>query len=258
MGSAILGEAQWNEFFDFRGGGMAVEWGVALTVILGLIYFPLVLRNPKFQVRDEMGEPVSVRQVSMWLYCDAIVPTILIGQVIGRWGNYMNQEVYGSAINGSWAHFVNNLFPYMTGVSGSDMMSEGVTYQPLFLIESFFNFWGLILIYFVCEFIPFKKAGDMGLLYFLWYGILRSSLEPLRDNDFHHHTSLIFSIVWIAIAVALLVLNHTAFIKMRKYHCWIIVWGWIKFIFTWDKKRIHNLVKNNEKKPQEMLYYFGR
>jgi prolipoprotein diacylglyceryltransferase len=44
---------------------MAIEGGVILTVILGIIYFPLILKQPKYQVRDEFNEPTTVRQVSM-------------------------------------------------------------------------------------------------------------------------------------------------------------------------------------------------
>jgi phosphatidylglycerol:prolipoprotein diacylglycerol transferase len=58
-----------------------------------------------------------------------------------------------------------------------------------------------MLIYFAGEFIPKKKAGDLGLGYFLWYGIVRSALEPLRDSTFStfgKHTiapSLIISLI---------------------------------------------------------------
>lgn len=249
--SCIIGDAHWNSFFDFRGGGLAIEGGVILTVILGLIYFPLILKRPNYQVRDNTSNPVAVRQVSVWVYADAIVPAILIGQVLGRYGNYMNQEVYGSVINGSWANFVHNLFPYMN--------IDGSVREPLFLIESFSNFWGLVLIYFVGEFIPGKKAGDLGICYFLWYGILRSILNPMRDSQYEFSTgSLTFSIIWAVSGVVLLILNHTAFPKMRKYYCTYIIWEWVRFIFTRNRQRWANAKNDKERKPQEMLFYFGR
>jgi phosphatidylglycerol:prolipoprotein diacylglycerol transferase len=67
----------------------------------------------------------------MWMYVDAIVPAILIGQVLGRYGNYMNQELHGSAMTGSWANFISYLFPYMK--------IDGEICRPLFFYESFFN-----------------------------------------------------------------------------------------------------------------------
>lgn len=249
--SCVIGDAQWNSFFNFRGGGLAIEGGVILTVILGLIYFPLVLKRPNYKVRDESSNPVAVRQVSVWVYADAIVPAILMGQLIGRYGNYMNQEVYGFDISGSWAHFVNNLFPYMN-INGS-------VKEPLFLIESFSNFWGLILIYFVGEFIPKKKAGDLGICYFLWYGILRSILNPLRHSDYAFNSaSLTFSIIWAISGLTLLILNHTIFPKMRKYYCSYIIWEWIRYIFTRNKQRWQNVKNDKERQPQEMMFYFHR
>lgn len=260
MWSCIIGDASWKYFFDFQNGGLAIEGGVVLTVILGVIYFPLILKRPNYQVRDEFSNPVAVRQVSVWVYADAIVPAILIGQVLGRYGNYMNQEVYGNVITGSWAQFINNLFPYMTGVAGvNTLMEPGSTYQPLFLIESFANFWGLMLIYFVGEFIPKKKAGDLGICYFLWYGILRAILNPFRASDFAFNaTSISFSVVWAVVGLALLILNHTVFPKMRKYRCTRLVGEWFRLIFTFNKQRWHNAKNDKEKKTQETLYYFGR
>jgi hypothetical protein len=69
---------------------------------------------------------------------------------------------------------------------------------------------------------------------------------------------LIISLIWVAIAITLLILNHTVFTRMRKYHCTRLVWEWFRFIFTFNKKRWHNVKNDKLKKPQEMLYYFGR
>jgi phosphatidylglycerol:prolipoprotein diacylglycerol transferase len=118
------------------------------------------LKYPKYQVRDISTEPNKVRQISFLAYVDAIVPAILIGQIIGRYGNYQNQELYGSIItNDSYKSFIKHLFPLMD--------ISGEVRQPLFLYESFFNWIGLALIFFVGEFIPKKKLGDLGFFYFI-------------------------------------------------------------------------------------------
>jgi phosphatidylglycerol:prolipoprotein diacylglycerol transferase len=91
------------------------------------------LKYPKYQVRDFSTEPNAVRQVSFLAYVDAIVPAILIGQIIGRYGNYQNQELYGSIINnGSYANFIQHLFPLM-------QIDDGKIHQPLFFYESSLN-----------------------------------------------------------------------------------------------------------------------
>jgi phosphatidylglycerol:prolipoprotein diacylglycerol transferase len=68
---------------------------------------------------------------------DAIVPAIIIGQIIGRYGNYQNEEVYGKLINtGPYADFIKKLFPLMDTPQGASI--AGI-YQPLFFYESFLN-----------------------------------------------------------------------------------------------------------------------
>jgi phosphatidylglycerol:prolipoprotein diacylglycerol transferase len=90
------------------------------------------LKYPKYQVRDFSTQPNKVRQVSFLAYVDAIVPAILIGQIIGRYGNYQNQELYGKIIkDNSYANIVQHLFPLMN--------INGFIYQPLFFYESCIN-----------------------------------------------------------------------------------------------------------------------
>ena len=114
--SCCIGDCQWYQFFDFSTGGLAIQGGVVLTVIAALIFFPLILKSNKYKVRDIKTDPQDpqVRQVSMWVYVDAIVPCILIGQVLGRWGNYFNQELYGSIISDqSFMAWLRDHLPYM-------------------------------------------------------------------------------------------------------------------------------------------------
>jgi phosphatidylglycerol:prolipoprotein diacylglycerol transferase len=67
------------------------------------------LKYPKYQVRDFSTEPNKVRQISFLAYVDTVVPAILIGQIIGRYGNYQNQEVYGAIINNvSYANLIEH------------------------------------------------------------------------------------------------------------------------------------------------------
>lgn len=238
--SCVLGDAQWSSFWDFQGGGLAIEGGVVLTVLLACWWFPFILKYPKYQVRDFSTQPNKVRQVSFLAYVDAIVPAIIIGQIIGRYGNYQNEEVYGKLINtGPYADFIKKLFPLMDTPQGASI--AGI-YQPLFFYESFLNWFGLVLIFFLGEFIPKKKLGDLGFAYFIWYGILRLSLEPLRDNQFTFITTYIMSGLWLAVGIALIILNHTVLYKLRKYH----------LISTIKNGRL--TLKNND----QMLYYLGR
>ena len=115
---------------------------------------------------------------------DTIVPTILLGQAIGRWGNFFNSEVYGQtvALNSGW----NWLPGVISGQMGWDC-AEGMIHVPLFLIESMLNIAGYFLIAYLIPFL-WKKNRGLGVLsgfYLLWYGVVRIIMEPLRDSNFN-------------------------------------------------------------------------
>ena len=148
-------------------GGLAVQGGVILGAICGFWF--LYKRYP-----DKEKYPKG-------LIADAIIPNILIAQVLGRWGNFFNQEVYGLCVSRSdWEFLPEFILEQMQG--GSIVCQVGYIHTPLFLIEGTINFIGWILITFVLRSLWTKrKDGYLSCLYFIWYGIVRISLEPLRD-----------------------------------------------------------------------------
>jgi phosphatidylglycerol:prolipoprotein diacylglycerol transferase len=122
------------------------------------------------------------------------------------------------------------------------MRIDGSVYQPLFFYESTLNWWGLILIFFVGEFIPKKKIGDLGFAYFIWYGILRLSLEPLRQSQFTFILTYVMSALYLVVGIVLIVLNHTVLYRFRKY----------SLVQTIKNKKM--TLKNDD----QILYYLGR
>lgn len=132
---------------------------------------------------------------------DVVVPTILIGQAIGRWGNFFNHEVYGAAVSVSnfmWLPtWIRNQMAWGAG--------EGQMFVPLFLIESVLNIVGYFVIAWGVPAI-WRKNRPMGVLagfYLLWYGIVRIIMEPLRDPDFNMGTNGMWS-VWNAMVYIIL------------------------------------------------------
>lgn len=223
--SACLGERKWNDFFNFSGGGLAIQGAVVGTILLGLIWFPFILKKPKFRIRDSFGEKPVIRQVSTWVYADAIIPAILIGQVIGRWGNYINQEVYGQVVTDyNTQLWLSTHLPFMY------IVSDHQYHQPLFLYESCANIVGFILLFIALEFIPKLKAGTPACSYILWYGLLRIVFETQREKQFAHDQTIVFDSLWITFGFILVVINQLGLIaKTRKYRIKL----WIKdFIFT--------------------------
>lgn len=97
---------------------------------------------------------------------DVFVPGLLIGQIVGRWGNFVNAEVYGGITTLPWRMTING--------------AAGV--HPLFLYESLWNLLGLII---VLIFRDKKKAdGQVFFFYSLWYGVGRFFLESMRQPQY--------------------------------------------------------------------------
>ena len=264
--SCCIGDCHWNMFFLFWIGGLAIQGGVIADILLALWWFPFILKKPKYRVRDTLLSPEkpAVRQVSMWVYADAIVPCILIGQIVGRWGNYFNQEVYGLLItptdgNMWFLNFMSKVLPYMY------VNNLGSYVQPLFLYEGMINFVGLIFLYVCMEFIPKVKSGTIGMSYFLWYGIVRISLEQLRYHDvnktYTFPLTYVMTSIWIGLAAIAILLNQLSIIpKTRKYRCkfWIgenIVWWWNSMVHKCSisscQRKINSLEKKIDKNSKQ-------
>lgn len=94
-----------------------------------------------------------LRKISLWVYADNIVPHILLGQAIGRWGNLFNHEILGSEINIDnymWLpSFIWQRLFYFYDVSTGERLTELVYRQPLFLYESVATFFCWIIIVFL-------------------------------------------------------------------------------------------------------------
>ena len=106
------------------------------------------------------------RGISFWKVVDIAVPGILIGQIIGRWGNFINQEAHGGPVSQS---FLENT--WIPDWIMNQMTIDGVTYHPTFLYESLWNVVGLIIILLLRR-VPLKR-GEMFFFYLTWYSIGR-------------------------------------------------------------------------------------
>ncbi|MBG0783979.1 MAG: prolipoprotein diacylglyceryl transferase [Anaerolineaceae bacterium] len=119
------------------------------------------------------------KKISFWAWADIFAPAVALGQAIGRWGNFINQEVYGSPSTLPWAITIapENRLPEF---------QQYATYHPLFLYESLFNFLNMgLLIWVGRKFQDKLKDGDIFLIYLISYPIYRFFMEYLRlDNSY--------------------------------------------------------------------------
>ena len=189
-------------------GGMAIQGG-AIGGILAGVAFMCIFR----------------RYVNLRWAADTIIPTILIAQFVGRWGNFFNCEVHGYAVEMSNFWFLPNIIKYQmqySSVSGyGPLVGTGQMYLPLFLIEGLINLAGYFIIRYATKplnrFIPVMcRAG----LYPIWYGLVRVFLEPLRtgwnstQGGDAFTQSFITAFVMIGIGVAVII--------------WAVVWALVE------------------------------
>lgn len=116
------------------------------------------------------------RGVSFWKLADIAAPSIILGQAIGRWGNFMNQEAHGGEVTRS---FLEGL--YLPDFIINQMYIDGTYYHPTFLYESLWNIAGFILLLIIRRF-PVKR-GEVFLSYVIWYSIGRFFVEGLRTDS---------------------------------------------------------------------------
>lgn len=109
---------------------------------------------------------------------DMIVPSLIIGQVVGRWGNFVNQEAYGSEVS---REFLSNLFIPDFIIEG--MKIAGVYHHPTFLYESLWCLLGFIVILIVRKSYKYLKLGQLTGIYLMWYSFGRFFIEGLRMDS---------------------------------------------------------------------------
>ena len=119
-----------------------------------------------------------VKKINTLKMLDAVAPAVMIGQVIGRWGNFCNGEAFGEAIaENSWLYFSRmGLNSYYTGF-------QTVFVHPTFLYESLWNLAGFVLIH--CLYKKKKFDGQIVLMYLTWYGFGRMLIEGLRTDSLY-------------------------------------------------------------------------
>ncbi|MGM0879117.1 MAG: prolipoprotein diacylglyceryl transferase [Bacillota bacterium] len=116
------------------------------------------------------------RGVSFWKLADIIAPSIILGQAIGRWGNFMNQEAHGGPVT---KEFLVNL--QLPDFIINQMFINGQYYHPTFLYESIWNIAGFIVLIMLRRIN--LRQGELFLSYIIWYSIGRFFIEGMRTDS---------------------------------------------------------------------------
>ena len=167
----ILGAiAVWN-------GGLSIYGGLTFAVLSCMIY-------------------MKIKGIKILPALDLAAPSFMIGQIIGRWGNFVNAEVYGGETSAIWGMSINGANPV----------------HPLFLYEGIWQLIGFIILVTYSKFN--KASGRIFALYLIWYGVGRFFLEGLRDAEY---VLLIFGLPFSKLlSIAVLIAGIVMLLKCKK------------------------------------------
>lgn len=186
-----------GDVLNFTQGGLAIH-GAIIVAIIGVIIF------------------AKLKKKGVWQMFDILVIGLLIGQIIGRWGNFMNREAHGPVVGNSW------VFQYFVpGFIKKNMVIAGETYHPTFLYEGTLNFIVLVALLVIRRFRLLKVGDNLGL-YLIAYGIIRGAIiEPLRTDPLYIgslRVNIVFSLVLFVGGGALYLILKYIFAKNLPYY----------------------------------------
>ena len=167
-----------KQFFEFRNGGLAIYGAVLVAIIVGTL-------------------SCLIRKVNILSALDLMSLGFLLAQSVGRWGNFINQEAYGTFTGSNWF-----------GISGTKIVGELDSTQlvhPCFLYESLWCILGFVILHFISK--KRKFNGQIVASYLVWYGLGRFFIEYLRTYSLFKGTvkvSMLLSGVMVIVGVILL------------------------------------------------------
>ncbi|MDH9162144.1 prolipoprotein diacylglyceryl transferase [Staphylococcus succinus] len=174
-------------------GGIAIHGGLIGGFITGIFVCKKKNLNP-FQIGD------------------VIAPSMLLGQGIGRWGNFMNHEAHGGPVSKS---FLEHL--HIPDFIINNMYVNGKYYQPTFLYESVWDIAGFVILLIIRKHL---KVGDTLCLYLIWYSIGRFFVEGLRTDSLMLTSNIrvaqLMSIILIIVGIAIMIIRRLKY-KAPRY-----------------------------------------
>ncbi len=175
-----------EKIFAIWEGGLAIYGGVIAVVIMALI-------------------ATKVKKRSFLHFMDFVLPYIMLGQAIGRWGNFTNQEAYGTN--------TTTLFG-MTGNLIEKAVGKDILVHPTFLYESLWCFAGFAFIAIYRKKLQ-KNVGEVTALYMMVYGVERAVVEGLRTDSLMVKIGSLDIRVSQWLSVALVIVGIALFIDSR-------------------------------------------
>ena len=181
------------DIFKVWNGGLAIHGGIIAGFITLLVY-------------------CKIRNVKPFRMTDIAVPSLIIAQAIGRWGNFFNSEAHGPVT--TLANLQNLHIPEFI-IKGMNI--NGVYYHPTFLYESIWCVLGFIVLLLVRKFYKNLKTGQLTCVYLMWYGVGRLLIESLRTDSLMLGSIKVAQLVSGAmIVIGLVVFIYLCFNKLKR------------------------------------------
>ena len=131
----------------------------------------------------------KIEKMNFWNLLDMASMSLLIGQGIGRWGNFANQEAFGTNTDLPWGMWSSKVANYIIAHqdefdANGIVMDPNKAVHPTFLYESIWCLLGFFVLYLICK--KYRKfSGQLFLCYGLWYGLERAVVEGLRTDSLY-------------------------------------------------------------------------
>lgn len=175
-----------GEIIKIWSGGLAIHGGLIGAVVTGVVF-------------------AKVKKLSFWKLVDIAAPSIILGQAIGRWGNFMNQEAHGGEVS---RQFLENL--HLPEFIINQMYINGAYYHPTFLYESIWNIIGFAILMLLRR--VNLRRGELFLTYVIWYSIGRFFIEWMRTDSLmigeHLRVAMTISVLLIVGALIVLIIRR--------------------------------------------------
>lgn len=198
-----------NQIIAIWNGGIAIYGGLIAGLIVLLVF-------------------CYKRMLPPFLMLDVISPGIMAAQILGRWGNFINQEAHGGPTT---LHFLESL--HLPEFIIQQMKINGVYYQPTFLYESLFNLIGLIIILSLRHKKHFFKQGEVFMSYLMWYSVVRFFVEGLRTDSLY-----IFGVIRVSQLLSLILFIGVLFLfiyrRVKVKPKWYLDGSGLKYPYTRD------------------------
>lgn len=160
------GSLDFKEIISIRDGGLAIYGGIIGALLVGVII-------------------AKIRKLRVSALLDVAGPCFLIGQSIGRWGNFFNVEAFGSNTTLPWGMMSNSTINYLAEnydtINGK--VDNFLPVHPCFLYESIWCAIGFLLLHLYMKHRKFD--GEVFLMYIGWYGLGRFFIEGLRTDSLY-------------------------------------------------------------------------